>query len=203
MQAKHSLYQRLLSSALADTNHTVRLTTEVHIPLHKRKLGLRALACGLIAFCLLALWSFYHTASLDWRLGLLVLLLFATCTISSAIYTFSFIVKLLEQAPGLSISKMGIKDNSTYFACGFMHWENIKSVRVIRKGSRHLLALEIVQPQKYISRLSGRAQKVADQRMLLYQTPYIVRMDYLDCNIDEIYTLIHHQINNHLYSLND
>ncbi len=197
------LYQKLLSSALMDTNHTVRLTTEVHIPLHKRKLGLRALGFALLSFSLLALWSYYDTTALQWVWGTVALVLFVGCLIASVIYAFGFVFKLLEQAPGLSVSRMGLRDNSTFYSCGFMPWENIQSVHVVRQGSKHLLAVKIKHPQKYIARLNGRAQKVADKRMELYQTPYLVRMDYLDCNIDEVYTLIHHQINQHSHLFND
>jgi hypothetical protein len=96
--------------------------------------------------------------------------------------------KLKNLEEGLSITDMGIYDNSSGINLGLLKWEDIKSFKEYdnRKGTKSLVVL-VHNPQDYINRVNGFwAKKLLQANYKLAGTPIFISAVSLSINYEKL-----------------
>jgi len=107
---------------------------------------------GALLFVLAGIWLF-RTADAQSRhsplfvqgLSVLAIAFFGAC----ALYGLG---KLLGRPPELVLDREGIVDRSNAAAAGRVAWNEIRAIEVVSVRSQRLLALHVVDPEKYLAR---------------------------------------------------
>jgi hypothetical protein len=105
--------------------------------------------------------------------------------------TLVFIIKLLDNKPGLIINEYGITDNTNSTSFGLIEWNDIISIEKKQVMSTKFLLLHTNNPEKYISRVNNFILKRAvKMNFKTYGTPISIASNSLKINFEELECLL-------------
>lgn len=106
--------------------------------------------------------------------------------------TFARYIRL--ETAGLSISQVGIDDQSSSINFGLIKWQEILGVTTHSTVSSKLLIVKVKKPNKYIEGAKNSAiKRLLNQNLTIYKTPVVINVNVLSTNLAELME----QINRH------
>jgi TctA family transporter len=106
--------------------------------------------------------------------------------------TYARYIKL--ETAGLSISQVGIDDQSSSINFGLVKWQEILGVTTHSTASSKLLIVRVKKPNKYIEGAKNAAiKRLLNQNLTIYKTPVVINVNVLSTNLAELME----QINRH------
>ncbi len=161
----------------------VNTTTEVIIPLSKRKVAL--LLLGSLAFVGTSIWLWF-IAGWDLRMkgaALAGMSFFGLC----GIY---YLIKICDSRPGLIINVQGIEDNSSAISAGRIPWGEITGLKVSEIFGQRFVTIEVVNPRKYVERGGSFKRMLNAANVKLVGSPINISSNSLQLNFNELLSLL-------------
>lgn len=153
------------------------------IALSRTKLMAMAPACAVvlvsgIGLCAHARDEAIVTPALDQAAGLLAILFGAAC----GLYLLR---KLVDRRPGL-----GLTDNSSGIATGFVPWEDIAGVEARELMGQRMLVFHLVDVEKYMRRHGVLVRPIARANVALCGSPLVIAPHALAIEFDELQRVV-------------
>ena len=129
-------------------------------------------------------------------IGIIGMGFFVPCEIYS-------VKRALNPKPLLVITEDGITDMSSACSVGFIAWNEIESVSVIRVFSQRLIAITVYDIDKVLNRISSAKQKVIKANLKLNYPPIAIPINTADVNFNEVLSIIQSKLNEHNLRVNN
>ncbi len=88
------------------------------------------------------------------------------------------------------ITESGLIDASTYLSLGHVAWEDVKSIKRVKRFNMDQIRVYLYCPQKYISKKSIFSRCLITLKMLLFKTPITISSSMYRNNIDHTYAVL-------------
>lgn len=161
---------------------------KIEVALSKGKLI--ALSLGSLTFLAVGPFMiFAHYGSLTLKVLVTKAAGVAGSILFGAIAVFA-VSKLFDGKPGLVIDENGIFDNSSAIATGFIPWEDVKGFREIRVRNQRFLIIEVVDPEKYISRSSYISRMFVLANSRFYGSPIAITSNAVSMKFDTLKVMV-------------
>ncbi|MFA5620911.1 MAG: STM3941 family protein [Weeksellaceae bacterium] len=99
--------------------------------------------------------------------------------------------KLSNKNLGLSLSDEGLLDTTTAFRFGSVDWEDISGFRAMKIARTQTIAVDLINPDKYISRIDSKVfTRASEQNLKVYGTPVFINCDSLDMDNQQLLNLL-------------
>jgi hypothetical protein len=122
--------------------------------------------------------------------GLAAVLFFGICAIF-------FVLKLFDSKPGIVINSKGFLDNSSTVSAGFVKWDDIERLSIMKVRKTKLILIHVKNPNDYINRQTNWFKKnLMKYNFNNYETPLSLTSNGLKCQFDELLNLIKKGIEN-------
>jgi hypothetical protein len=161
------------------------VTEEIRIQSNKKKLLILILLAGM--FVLIGIYILVVESSKGFTL------IQGICLLSIALFGWGGIVgvsKILDKKPGLILNNLGITDNSSVNAVGFIPWSDILSISVILVEREQLLFVYVKEPQQYIEVGSAARRGLKRINYKMYGSPISISSSFLQVkNFTEMMTI--------------
>jgi hypothetical protein len=127
--------------------------------------------------------------------GLLGIFFFGMCAVS-------IFKKLFDNKPGLIIDSIGLTDNSSGIAAGFIPWTDVSNIIVEQIKGQKIILIVVNNPQHYIDKCSNFVtKKAADINYKIFNTPISISANALSCNFETLHETITYRWKNNTLSL--
>ena len=158
------------------------------IALSRARLKAMAPACAIalasgIGLCAHARDDAVVTPALDQAVGLLAILFGAAC----GLYLLR---KLVDRRPGLVLTPLGLTDNSSGVATGFVPWEDIAGVEARELMGQRMLVFHLVDIEKYLRRHGVPMRLIARANVALCGSPLVIAPHVLAIEFDELQRVV-------------
>jgi hypothetical protein len=165
-----------MAAAMEEASRTIALS--------RAKLKAMVPACAVvlvsgIALCAHARDDAIVTPALDQAAGLLAILFGAAC----GLYLLR---KLVDRRPGLVLTPLGLTDNSSGVAMGFVPWEDIAGVEARELMGQRMLVFHLVDVEKYVRRHGVLTRPVARSNVAFCGSPLVIAPHALAIEFDEL-----------------
>jgi len=101
------------------------------------------------------------------------------------------------------ITEDGITDMSTASSVGFIAWNEIESISVIRVFTQRVIAIAVYDIDKLLHRISPAKQKVIKANLKLNYPPIAIPINTADVNFNEVLSIIQNKLNEHNLRVNN
>ena len=153
------------------------------IPLNKKKLVLVFL--GSMIFVVAGVWMIAVIGQLFAIIVGYVAILFGGSAATVCIF------KLLDNKPGLIISKTGLTDNSSWVAAGEIPWSDIRGISAAKISGQNYIFLYVDNPEQYINRQKNSIRRyMVRQTFNMYGTPLAISLIVLKIRFDELLEIL-------------
>ncbi len=161
---------------------------KIEIKFSKTKVILTFLGC--VAFVLLSLWLVSIGNEQDRYAPIFLEVVGWLGTVFFGFCGMYALYKLFDTRPGLIIDENGILDNSSAASGHLIKWERIIGLRMGQVRSTKFILLDLVDPERFVSEVSGVKKALMLMTYKMYGTPASIASTALACNFDELYDLI-------------
>jgi len=111
-------------------------------------------------------------------------------------FLFSILIKLLDNKPGLIISKEGIYENSGGAPTGLIEWNDIKKITSMGDIKNMIILIHVQNPNKYIDREPNFFKRwIMRNNYKYYYTPVQITCNTLQCSGTVLLTNIKNKFN--------
>lgn len=152
----------------------------LEIQLSRIKIAL--LLTGALAFVALGAWLFFRPPGFGLKAqlaGAAAVLFFGLCAVYAAI-------KFFDRKPGLVLDTLGIMDNSSAIAAGFIPWGDIVGFRIGKVERQRFLTILVVNPDAYLLRASPMRRALGRMNIGLTGSPLNISANALRIDFDEL-----------------
>lgn len=109
---------------------------------------------------------------------------------------FYIIKRALNHKPLLIIGEEGITDTSNASSIGFVAWEEIESVSVIRVLTQKFIGITVYDIDKLMNGSSTMKQKAIKANLKLKYPPISISLNTADAKISEVLSIIQNRLEN-------
>jgi len=168
---------------------------EVVIPLSRVKVILLSLAAVAFVGASFWIWSIadnqprFHPLFMR-GFALAGAVLFGLCGIYGCI-------KVFDGKPGLVIDREGVVDNSSAAPAGRIGWDEITALEVVEVSGQRMLAIRVVDPQKYVERGGPLRRMLNAANCRMTGSPINVSSHALSINFDDLLRVLTAALNRH------
>ena len=175
---------------------------EVVINFSKKKVGLLCFAA--IIFVILGFYLF-QIADTQTVFNSSFMKVFTKISSIIAIIFFGFasvyaLIKLFDNKPALVINENGIIDNSSSTSAGLIKWENIVSISITEIFGifgQKILSIEINNADEIITKQGILKKILMKLNNNFYKSPIQISSNALECNFQELYSILKEQLSSH------
>jgi len=108
---------------------------------------------------------------------------------------FSIFKKVIDNTPGLIISRDGITDNSSGVPAGFIPWSDIKAVKETVVANQRFINLIVKNPQDYIDRQqSAFKRKIMQKNYDIFGTEIGISANALKINYRDLKQILEKRV---------
>jgi hypothetical protein len=166
---------------------------QIEIELSKTKLTLM-IFCSAI-FVALGIWmvffasstfhdSIFNSPTLIRISGISSILFFGTCFII-------LLKKIGDKKPGLIINNTGIFDNSSGVSAGYISWNDVEEIKLVKIFDQKFLMIMVNNPEEYIQRQTSLGKrKTMSLNLKMYGSPIGISANGLKCNFNELENIV-------------
>ncbi len=98
--------------------------------------------------------------------------------------------QMFDASPGLVVDAEGIIDDSSGVPAGRVFWSEMTGLRVVRIRRTRLLAIDVIDPQRFIAGASGMRRWAMAANARLYGTPVFISTVALRIRFDELVAIL-------------
>lgn len=166
--------------------------SRVEIPLSKKKLVMTFL--GALVFVAIGLWLVIarpNSRNLFFGNQTMVLVAGAAGVLFFGFVAVRVLPKLRDKKPGLIIDHMGITDNSSALAAGFIPWSDINEIRLMEVMNQRFLMVMVNDPELYINKATNAITKrLVMANYTSYGSPISISSHALQMDFDQLHALL-------------
>lgn len=190
--AEHLL--KLERSEKYKENHLMEV---VSIALSKTKIA--AICLGSFVFLGLGIWLLSldaETIQAQKRMNIpMVIYAVGAITVVFSVLTINYAVKkCFDSKPGLEFNEAGIIDNSSGVSAGFIPWDQITDIQIMKMASQKFLSIYVANPEKYLENGNVVQRFMHRQNVKLVGTPISISANSLKVSFDELVKIVDQQI---------
>jgi hypothetical protein len=138
------------------------------------------LVLGCVAAILISGFIWTNGEETVYRIAGLAGVVFCGC---ASIY---FLLRLTRPKPSLLINESGMVDNASALSGGFVRWDEIESISISLVGRQQFLAVNLKDPQEFLSRQPSTKAALMRMNMGLAGTPICIPRSTLPMTLEEL-----------------
>ena len=159
----------------------------VVIPVSKRKLWL--LLLGALAFVAAGAWMAWDPHTLNqgrYRSPVLIRIVGTLSVLFFGACGYFIARKLRSGDAGLVIEAEGFLDQSSATSLGWVPWSDVVDLSAFTVQGQRFILVQVRDPDRYLSRLSGLSQKAAAINLSAYGSPVTISANSLETGFEEL-----------------
>lgn len=157
---------------------------KINIPLDRLKIFRSSFP--LLIFIVVGIFLIIGSLSQDKHITYVFAFIFLVATIILSLFVIANLIKIFDLREGLSISDEGIYDNSSIAALGFIPWEDVMSINVLKINNAALISVRAKNPEKYMKRTNIFTSFIIKGNLKMSGTPITISVNNLKCTFEEL-----------------
>jgi hypothetical protein len=95
---------------------------------------------------------------------------------------------MFDRNPAIILDDLGLDDRSSLFPLGFILWQDLKAVSIIKIHKQPIIMLHLQDPQTYMENQTGYIRRLLlKTNYKLYGSPISISAKALEISIEELY----------------
>ena len=107
------------------------------------------------------------------------------------------IIKLFDTRAGLTITDVGIIDNTNASSVGLINWSDITEIKIKEVVRTKFLLVFVKNPENYIDKVGSIKRMLLKISMKTYETPLSITCSSLKCNFSDFERLLNNELKEH------
>ncbi|MBC7936644.1 MAG: hypothetical protein H7Y86_14935 [Rhizobacter sp.] len=146
---------------------------KIEIPLSRRKMFLFLL--GSLVFFFIGMYFIVELVDIQQPYNTLIIKIIGGLFILlSGLMSIYSVYKIFDRNPGLIIDENGIYDNSSASAIGFIPWNEIVDLEMLKVQSIRLIFIHVKQPDFFLAKVTGFKKSSLKATMDIYDSPLVI-----------------------------
>jgi hypothetical protein len=175
-------------------------TQKIEIPISKEKLV--KLLIGSLVFVAIGFWFVIGKPTINNALFSNPTVVFGVGIVSIIFSSFSIFMmlkKLKDTKPGLVIDDIGVTDNASGVAAGYIPWADITAIKTVQVFTQKFLMIIVKNPDDYINRqTSVLKRQTMKMNFKTYGSPISITASTLKYNFKDIENILRERLKNNM-----